>query len=152
VRRRLELRGTAAGVAVFDDFAHHPTAIAETLRGVRAAHPGARIWALFEPRSATSCRRVFQRDFAEAFGGADEVIIAGVFRSALPEAERLSPEQLVGDLRARGRRARYVPATDDIVRTVAAESRDGDLVIAMSNGAFGGIHDKLLAALGAGPR
>jgi UDP-N-acetylmuramate-alanine ligase len=95
VRRRLELRGTVRGVAVYDDFAHHPTAILETLRAVRLAHPGQRIWAVFEPRSATSCRRVFQQDFARAFAesGADEIVLASVFRASLPPDERLSVDE-----------------------------------------------------------
>ena len=90
VRRRLQHRGTASGVAVYDDFAHHPTAIGETLEGVRSAYPDRRIWAIFEPRSATSCRRIFQSDFAKALARADRVILPAVFRSTLPEGERLS--------------------------------------------------------------
>jgi UDP-N-acetylmuramate: L-alanyl-gamma-D-glutamyl-meso-diaminopimelate ligase len=147
VKRRLEVRGSAGGVTVYDDFAHHPTAVAETLGALRLARPGARIWALFEPRSATSCRRIFQADFARAFDAADEVVISGVFRSTLPEEERLSVEQLVGDLRAAGRRARHVASVADIVQLVAAEARPGDLVVAMSNGAFDNVHTRLLAAL-----
>jgi UDP-N-acetylmuramate: L-alanyl-gamma-D-glutamyl-meso-diaminopimelate ligase len=147
VRRRLELRGSAAGVAVYDDFAHHPTAIAETLTGVRSAYPGRRIWAIFEPRSATSCRRIFQSEFAKALATADRVILPAVFRSTLPDGERLSPEALIGDLQAAGVDARYVPQVADIVRSVAKEARSGDLVIVMSNGGFDDIHQKLLSAL-----
>ena len=151
VRRRLELRGVARGVSVFDDFAHHPTAILETLRAVRWSYPDRRIWAIFEPRSATSCRRIFQDDFARAFdeSGADEVILASVFRASLPEDERLSVDEIVRDVSARRppRAAHRRPSTE-IVETVAAEARDGDLVVVMSNGGFDGIHDKLLAALG----
>ena len=149
VRRRLELRGVARDVSVFDDFAHHPTAILETLRAVRWAYPDRRVWAVFEPRSATSCRRVFQHDFARAFieSGADEILLAPVYRMSLPEAERLSVDDLVRDVNAAGRRARHTEGVDDIVRTIAGESRPGDLVVIMSNGGFGGIHDKLLAAL-----
>ena len=121
VRRRMELRGTANGVAVYDDFAHHPTAIAETLDGVRSAFPERSLWAIFEPRSATSCRRVFQDDFARALGKADHVILPAVYRSTLPEDQRLSTEQLVTDLR--GVDARYIPRVDDIVQTVASEAR-----------------------------
>ena len=102
VKRRLEVVGVADGVTVYDDFAHHPTAVAETLAGLRASNPAARIWAVFEPRSASSCRRVFQDDFARAFAGADEVLIAPIFRSTLPESERLSIPQLVRDLHGRG--------------------------------------------------
>jgi UDP-N-acetylmuramate: L-alanyl-gamma-D-glutamyl-meso-diaminopimelate ligase len=140
--------GTAAGVTVYDDFAHHPTAVAETLAGLRAASPEARIWAVFEPRSASSCRRIFQEDFARAFGGATEVVIAPVFRSTLPEAERLSVPQLVHDLKKRGQPAREAASLEDIVDTVVREHRSGDLVVLMSNGGFGGIHQKLLRALG----
>jgi UDP-N-acetylmuramate: L-alanyl-gamma-D-glutamyl-meso-diaminopimelate ligase len=148
VKRRLEIVGTAGGVTVYDDFAHHPTAVAETLAGLRAANRGVRIWAVFEPRSASSCRRVFQDDFARAFDPADEVVIAPVFRSKLPEPERLSTPQLVRDLAGRGRSAREAESLDDIVRTIVREHRPGDLVVLMSNGGFGGIHQKLLQALG----
>ena len=132
-----------------DDFAHHPTAVHETLTALRTGYPSRRIWAVFEPRSASSCRRVFQDDFARAFGSADEVVVAGVFRSSLPETERLSEDRLVADLRSRGQRARFVPEVDEIVRTIAAEHRTGDIVVLMSNGGFGGIHQKLLQALDA---
>jgi UDP-N-acetylmuramate: L-alanyl-gamma-D-glutamyl-meso-diaminopimelate ligase len=147
VRRRLELRGTAAGVSVYDDFAHHPTAIAETLAGVRTAFPGRRLWAIFEPRSATSCRRVFQADFAKALAAADTVVLPAVFRSSLPEDQRLSAEQLIADLNAANVDARYIPRVDDIVTAVATEARHGDLVVVMSNGGFDDIHLKLLSAL-----
>ena len=147
VKRRLELVGIRRDIAVYDDFAHHPTAVAETLAAVRAAEPSRRIWAIFEPRSASSCRRVFQSDFAVAFRGADEVVIASVFRSTLPEEERLSERQLVEDLRVAGVSARHLPDVDTIVRNVSAEVRAGDLVVIMSNGGFGGIHRKLLEAL-----
>lgn len=147
VKRRLETVGTAREVTVYDDFAHHPTAVAETLAGLRAAQPDRRIWAVFEPRSASSCRRVFQDDFARAFAHADEVIIASVFRSSLPDAERLSEDRLVADLVGAGVAARHLPSVDAIVAAVAAEARAGDLVVVMSNGGFGGIHQKLLGAL-----
>ena len=147
VKRRLEVFGEAGGVTVYDDFAHHPTAIAETLAGLRAANPHKRIWAIFEPRSASSSRRVFQKDFARAFGPADEVIIAPVFRTNLSEGERLSPQQLVGDLKDAGQRARHAASLDDIVATIVNEHRDGDLVVFMSNGGFGGIHQRTLDAL-----
>jgi len=149
IKRRLEVVGEQRGVTVFDDFAHHPTAVHETLSALKTGYPGRKVWAVFEPRSASSCRRVFQDDFARAFGAADEIVIAGVFRSSLPEAERLSAEQLVADLEHAGRRARHIAAIDDIVRAVAAEAGRGDLVVLMSNGGFGGIHQKLLQALAA---
>ena len=147
VKRRLEVVGTADEVTVYDDFAHHPTAVAETLAGLRAANPSARIWAVFEPRSASSCRRVFQDDFARAFAPADEVLIAPVFRSKLADAERLSVPQLVRDLKSRGQSAREADSIDDIVSAIAKEHRPGDLIVLMSNGGFGGIHQKLLQAL-----
>jgi UDP-N-acetylmuramate: L-alanyl-gamma-D-glutamyl-meso-diaminopimelate ligase len=147
VKRRLEVVGIADGVTVYDDFAHHPTAVAETLAGLRASNPGARIWAVFEPRSASSCRRIFQHDFARAFAGADEVLIAPIFRSKLPESERLSVPQLVRDLKSCGQSAREADSIDDIVAGIAREHRPGDLVVLMSNGGFGGIHQKLLRAL-----
>ncbi len=151
IKRRLEVVGTAHGVTVYDDFAHHPTAVAETLAGLRASHPAARIWAVFEPRSASSCRRVFQDDFARAFGAADEIVLAPVFRSSLPEDQRLSIPLLVDDLRRRGKSARAASSIDEIVSTVARERRDGDLVVMMSNGGFGGIHRKLLDQLRGDP-
>ena len=147
VKRRLEVVGEAGGVRVYDDFAHHPTAVDETLRALRHASPGRRIWAVFEPRSASSCRRVFQDDFARALSGADEVILASVFRSSLPADQRLSETQLVDDLRRRHCNARHLPDVDAIVAAVATEAREGDLVVVMSNGGFGGIHGKLMGAL-----
>jgi UDP-N-acetylmuramate: L-alanyl-gamma-D-glutamyl-meso-diaminopimelate ligase len=151
VKRRLELRGIAAGVAVYDDFAHHPTAILETVRAIKQADAARRVWAVFEPRSATSCRRVFQRDFADAFAasGADEIVIAAVFRATLPDDERLSVDELIADLRKRGHRARTLPSTAEIVDVIAREARPGDAVLVMSNGGFDGIHERLLTALGA---
>jgi UDP-N-acetylmuramate: L-alanyl-gamma-D-glutamyl-meso-diaminopimelate ligase len=147
VRRRMQHRGTVDGVMVYDDFAHHPTAIEETLTGVRSAHPDRRIWAIFEPRSATSCRRIFHEDFARALSKADRVILPAVFRSSLPDDQRLDIEQLVRDLKGEGVDARFIPSTEGIVNSVSREARDGDLVIIMSNGGFDNIHQKLLDAL-----
>jgi UDP-N-acetylmuramate: L-alanyl-gamma-D-glutamyl-meso-diaminopimelate ligase len=147
IRRRLEIIGVRGGVTVIDDFAHHPTAVSETLAALRFGYPSRRLWAVFEPRSASSCRRVFQDDFAASFGAADEVVIAGIFRSYLPESERLSVERLVDDLRQQDQRARHIPDTQEIVDTIVSEHRDGDIVVLMSNGGFDGIHQKLLQAL-----
>ncbi len=147
VKRRLEVVGERRGVTVYDDFAHHPTAVAETIAALRTARPGRRLWALFEPRSASSCRRVFQADFARAFAAADEVIIAPLFRSTLAEHERLSVPELVRDLTAAGVAARELPSVDAIVEAVAAAAEAGDEVVVMSNGGFGGIHGRLLEAL-----
>ena len=149
IKRRLEIVGVRRDVTCVDDFAHHPTAVRETLAALRTGYPSRRLWAVFEPRSASSCRRVFQDDFAAAFGGADEVVIAGVFRSSLPESERLSADRLVDDLRGQGQRARHIPVVQDIVHTIVSEHRAGDIVVLMSNGGFGGIHQKLLQALDA---
>jgi UDP-N-acetylmuramate: L-alanyl-gamma-D-glutamyl-meso-diaminopimelate ligase len=148
IKRRLEIIGVCRGVTVIDDFAHHPTAVRETLAALRTGYPARRLWAVFEPRSASSCRRVFQDDYAASFGAADEVVIAGIFRATLPESERLSVERLVEDLRSQNQRARHVPITQDIVETIVREHRDGDIVVLMSNGGFDGIHQKLLQALG----
>jgi UDP-N-acetylmuramate: L-alanyl-gamma-D-glutamyl-meso-diaminopimelate ligase len=139
--------GVQRGVTVYDDFAHHPTAVAETVAAMRTARPAARLWAIFEPRSASSCRRVFQSAFAEAFAGADQVVIAPVYRNTLPEDERLSGADLVADLTARGVAARYAGSIDDIVSWVAAEARAGDEIVVMSNGGFGGLHRRLIEAL-----
>jgi UDP-N-acetylmuramate: L-alanyl-gamma-D-glutamyl-meso-diaminopimelate ligase len=147
IKRRLETVGVERGVTVLDDFAHHPTAVRETLAALRTGYPDRRIWAVFEPRSASSCRRVFQDDFARAFEAADRIVIAGVFRSSLPESERLSPEVLVDDLHRNGQHARYIPEVDEIVKTIVAEHHEGDVVVLMSNGGFGGIHRQLLQEL-----
>ena len=143
VRRRLELRGVGKGVAVYDDFAHHPSAVRETVAALRAAAAGGRVWAVFEPRSATSCRRIFQTAYAEALAAADEVIVAPVFRSALPPEERLSEARLVEDLVAAGTRARYLPTIDAIGDAIVSEARAGDRVVLMSNGDFGGLRETL---------
>jgi UDP-N-acetylmuramate: L-alanyl-gamma-D-glutamyl-meso-diaminopimelate ligase len=147
IKRRLELRGSVGGIEVYDDFAHHPTAVAETLSALRRAHPKRCIWAIFEPRSASSCLKVFQQDFVDAFGVADRVVVAPVFRTKVAEDKRLSPDDLVADLTAKGQTAHAAASTADIVDTVAKEAVAGDLVVVMSNGGFDGVHDKLLDAL-----
>src|SRR5258706_1388598 len=152
IKRRLEVVGRAGGVTVYDDFAPHPTAVAETLAGLRAAHESSRIWAVFEPRSASSCRLELQVDIARPFANASDVLIAPIFRSKLPESERLSIPQLVRDLHAQGLSAREADSIDDIVAGISKEQRPGDLVVLMSNGGFGGIHQQLLRALGGAGR
>src|SRR5687767_4636617 len=119
----MELRGTASGVSVYDDFAHHPTAIEAALLGVRAAFRGRTARAIFEPRSATACRRIFQADFARALARADRVVLPAVFRSNLPDDERLSTEQLSADLKEAHVDGRYIPRVDDIVQAVARDAR-----------------------------
>jgi UDP-N-acetylmuramate: L-alanyl-gamma-D-glutamyl-meso-diaminopimelate ligase len=148
VKRRQEVRGNAGGVLVVDDFAHHPTAVRLTLGGSRDRYPGRKIWAVFEPRTNTSRRSVFQEQYARSFDDADHVIIAAVDHpERAPEGGRFSPERLVGDLKARGKDARYIPDVPDIVEALAREARKGDIVLVMSNGAFGGLHDRLLMEL-----
>jgi UDP-N-acetylmuramate: L-alanyl-gamma-D-glutamyl-meso-diaminopimelate ligase len=149
VKRRLELRGVFHGVSVYDDFAHHPTAVQETLRALRAL-PGGRLIAVFEPRSYTSRTRLFQADFARALALADEVVVAAAFLPArVPESLRLSERALVAEIEAEGRRARFLPSVDAIVEGLAPELRAGDRLVVLSNGGFGGLHTKLLHALDA---
>jgi len=149
VKRRQEVRGTtASGITVVDDFAHHPTAIREAVRGLRRRFEGARLWAVFEPRSNTTRRKVFQEALPEALGSADAVCVAAVARAEqLAEGDRLDPEALMRALRAGGKPAYYEPGADAIVERLKAEAREGDVVLVFSNGGFDGIHDKLLAAL-----
>lgn len=148
VKRRLEIRGEERGVTVIDDFGHHPTAIAETLKALRIRHPDRKIWAIFEPRSNTTRRRVFQKELAEAFQQADWAIIAEVARlHLLPEDERLSPDRLMVDIRNLGPQAEYLADADRIVEFIAPRAATGDILCVFSNGGFGGIHDKLLKAL-----
>jgi UDP-N-acetylmuramate: L-alanyl-gamma-D-glutamyl-meso-diaminopimelate ligase len=149
VKRRQEVRGVAAGVTVIDDYAHHPTAVRETIAALRHRRPRGRLVALYEPRSATSRRAVFQEDFAEAFLGADEVVVTRLHDpDKIPPAERFDPERLAADLRGRGVAARYIAEVDDVVAHVAERVQPGDCVVAFSSGAFGGVHDKLLMRLG----
>ncbi len=148
VHRRQEIVGEAAGVTIIDDFAHHPTAVRETISGVRRRWPRRRLWAIFEPRTNTTRRSVFQREYALAFDGAGVAVIAAVDHpEKAPEGQRFDAERLALDLRGRGLDARYVPDVGAIVTTVAAEARAGDVVLVMSNGLFGGIHRRLLEAL-----
>jgi len=148
VKRRMELRGQPEDIAIFDDFAHHPTAVATTLAGVRERHPDQRIFAVFEPRSATSCRKVFQQPYTEAFDHADRVWIAANARAAeLPEDQRFLPEDLVAGLQGRGLDALFGADVQSIVDQVTQSARSGDLIVVMSNGAFGGIHERLIEAI-----
>ena len=148
VRRRLEVRGEADGVLVLDDFAHHPTAIAETLRAVRRRFPGRRVWAVLEPRSWSLRRNVFQDRLAACFESADEVVLASVFHPEDIAAEiRLDPERLVRDLASRGRPARFLPDVEAIIGFLSAATKPGDVVTVLSNGGFGALHEKLLDEL-----
>ena len=150
VARRQQVIGDFGGVTVVDDFAHHPTAVAGTLAAMRARYAGRRLWGVFEPRSNTSRRRVFQREYVAALGAADRVIVGGVFQkqSDTVSADQLfSPGQLVDDLTAAGVAAAAIGGPDDIAAAIAAEAAPGDVVVLMSNGSFGGLRDKLVAAL-----
>jgi UDP-N-acetylmuramate: L-alanyl-gamma-D-glutamyl-meso-diaminopimelate ligase len=153
VKRRLEVRGEAGGVTVYDDFAHHPTAVAATLAALRALGGGGRLVAVFEPRSYTAKTRAFQEGFARAFAGADRVIVAAShLPGKVPEGLRLSEAGLVAGIRAHGAAAAFLPTVPEIVEALARELRPGDRVAILSNGGFGGIHDKLLQALEAAAR
>jgi UDP-N-acetylmuramate: L-alanyl-gamma-D-glutamyl-meso-diaminopimelate ligase len=149
VKRRQEVRGVVREITLIDDFAHHPTAIRETLAVLRAGYGGRRLWAIFEPRSATSRRATFQEEFVDAFAEADGVVIAGLFNPEhIPAEARLSPERLARDIACRyAKEAVYLPTVDAVVEHVATGVRPGDVVVIMSNGGFGGIHEKLLTAL-----
>jgi UDP-N-acetylmuramate: L-alanyl-gamma-D-glutamyl-meso-diaminopimelate ligase len=148
VKRRMEVRGEARGVTVLDDFAHHPTALAETLRAIREGYPARRVWALFEPRSNTTRRNVFQRELAESLALADAVYVTRVDRlQEIPAAQRLDPLALVAAVRQQGRPAEYLPDAEAILDSLLPQLRSGDVVAVFSNGQFDNIHDKLLARL-----
>jgi UDP-N-acetylmuramate: L-alanyl-gamma-D-glutamyl-meso-diaminopimelate ligase len=148
VRRRQEIRGEKRGILVIDDFAHHPTAVRETVRAVRGGCPGRRLVAVFEPRTNSSMRRVFQPVYPESFEGADIVCIRRPpLLEKIPEGERFSSENLVADLRRRGRAAHFFPDTDEILAFLLKTAVPGDVILIMSNGGFDNIHERLLEAL-----
>ena len=148
VKRRLEVRGEVRGVTVIDDFAHHPTAVRETLLAARAKYPGRRIVAIFEPRSYTAQIKLFQQQFEDALAEADEIIVARLFHPEryTPETA-ISPSEMLDHLRARGREAHYIASPDDIVSDLAPRLKGAEVLVIMSNGSFGGIHEKMLKAL-----
>jgi UDP-N-acetylmuramate: L-alanyl-gamma-D-glutamyl-meso-diaminopimelate ligase len=149
VKRRLEVRAVVQGVTIIDDFAHHPTAIRETLRALRESYPGRRLWAVLEPRSNTLRRNVFERDLVESLSLADHVVLASVFKSeSIPAAERLHPEHVVEALQQRHVPASLLSDADAVVEAITPRLRSGDVVAILSNGGFGGIYEKLPAALG----
>ncbi|HZG41552.1 MAG TPA: cyanophycin synthetase, partial [Longimicrobium sp.] len=140
------------GVKVIDDFAHHPTAVRETIDAVRQRYPGRPIVAVFEPRSYTAQRREFQEAYRLSFAGADRVVLAGLFHPERYTAETaMNPHELVDAWRAEGKTADFIPEPEDIVARLTPEFRGGEVVLVMSNGGFGGIHGKLLDALGGSP-
>jgi UDP-N-acetylmuramate: L-alanyl-gamma-D-glutamyl-meso-diaminopimelate ligase len=148
VRRRLEVRAEIDGITVIDDFAHHPTAIRETLRALRSAYPRRRLWAVLEPRSNTLRRNVFEAELVDSLALADQVILAAVFHSEkIPAAERLHPENVVAALTRSGKPAALLANADAIVTNLASQLAPGDLVAILSNGGFDGIYEKLPVAL-----
>ena len=148
VKRRLEVRAEFNGITIIDDFAHHPTAIRETLTALRASYPNARLWAVLEPRSNTLRRNVFESELTQSLALADRILMAQVFKSeAVPQSERLQPENVITGLTALGIPAQLMPGVPAIVENIAAEARPGDVIAILSNGGFDGIYSKLPAAL-----
>ena len=148
IRRRMEIRGEVNGVTVIDDFAHHPTAIRETLKALGRRFPERRVWAIFEPRSNTTRRNHFQLELAEALRLAKRVVVAEVARlEQVPPEERLNPAQLMADIRAAGVEADYLPTAYEIVAHVVPQAQPGDILCVLSNGGFDNIHQKLINAL-----
>jgi UDP-N-acetylmuramate: L-alanyl-gamma-D-glutamyl-meso-diaminopimelate ligase len=151
VRRRQEVVADVAGVTVIDDFAHHPTAVAGTLSALRLRYPGRRLRAVFEPRSNTSRRRVFQNEFADALAGADEAVLAAVFAKAndpIPPEERLAPETITSDITKRGVPARTIDGVPAIRDYLVSSAQPGDVIVIMTNGAFGGLPSLVASGLG----
>jgi UDP-N-acetylmuramate: L-alanyl-gamma-D-glutamyl-meso-diaminopimelate ligase len=149
VRRRQDLLGRPDDIAVYDDFAHHPTAVDETLRALRARHPGGQLWAVFEPRSATACRALHQHEYVAAFAPADRVLFAPLGRTNIPESERLDLARLAREI---GDKAVADASVDAIIEHLVRDAKPGDTIALLSNGAFGGIHARLLGALSARKR
>ncbi len=148
VKRRLEVRDVIRGITIIDDFAHHPTAIRETLRALRSVYPDARLWAVLEPRSNTLRRKVLENDLVESLRLADHVILAGVYQQQrIPDAERLHPEDVIDALNAAGTPAELHPDATEIVESIAPNLKSGDVVAILSNGGFDGIYEKLPARL-----
>jgi UDP-N-acetylmuramate: L-alanyl-gamma-D-glutamyl-meso-diaminopimelate ligase len=148
VRRRLQFVSEVAGIRIYEDFAHHPTAVRETLQAVRASLHPQRLWAIYEPRSATSRRNVFQHEITEALGEADCVVMPPLFKpEKVPDGERLDVTRVIDDLRSMGRAAWNLDSVEGIIRQVCAEARGGDVIVILSNGGFGGIYEKLPSAL-----
>ncbi len=150
VRRRQEIKGEIGGITVIDDFAHHPTAIRETITGLRMAYPGQRLWAVFEPRSQTSRRRIFEQEFSHCLAEADRIVVAGLYHpEKIPETERLSPSNVVSRIEkiAGDKRAVYIEKADDIAAYVTGRAKSGDVILIMSNGGFDRVQEKILGSL-----
>jgi UDP-N-acetylmuramate: L-alanyl-gamma-D-glutamyl-meso-diaminopimelate ligase len=147
VKRRQELLGTPRGIRVYDDFAHHPTAVLKTLAGLRRRHPQGKLLALFEARSATACRKLHQADYVGAFAAADIVLLAPLGREGLSEGERLDTQKLAQDLVQAGKQAHAFGDLESLVESTKQYAANGDVVAVLSNGAFGGVQERLVAVL-----
>ncbi|WP_374080339.1 UDP-N-acetylmuramate:L-alanyl-gamma-D-glutamyl-meso-diaminopimelate ligase [Bdellovibrio bacteriovorus] len=148
VKRRQEILGEPNGILVIEDFAHHPTAVRETVKGIQKKYPGRKVFSVFEPRSATSRRKVFQKDYVEAFKGSHEVLLAKAFdQSKIDEENRFSSHELVSDLKTSGVTAEDFDSADQIVSALKSRAKRGDVILIMSNGGFDGIYGKLMSAL-----
>jgi UDP-N-acetylmuramate: L-alanyl-gamma-D-glutamyl-meso-diaminopimelate ligase len=152
IKRRMEVRGVERGVTVIDDFAHHPTAIATTLSGARKRYPGRRLWALFEPRSISSSRKEFESGYIDAFRKADRVIIGPIFHRERYETrygldKMMSVPNIVERLDSDGVPVEQIDDFAAIAKRIASDAQDGDVVLVMSSGAFGGVHEKILSEL-----
>ncbi len=148
VKRRQEVLGEPNGILVIEDFAHHPTAVRETVKGIKSRYRGRKVLAVFEPRSATSRRKVFQKDYVEAFKECDQILLAKAFdQTKIDEADRFSSEELVDDLKKYGKSADVYENADQIVKSLKGTAHKGDLILIMSNGGFDGIYEKLMKAL-----
>ena len=148
IKRRMEVRGEVAGIIIVDDFAHHPTAIQETLKALRMKYPARRLWAIFEPRSNTTRRAVFQEELGKAFNNADRVVISAVAKlEQIPKLERLDPLKLMGALQTSGVNGVYLSDVQAIVEHLKIHAQKGDVICVLSNGGFGGVHEELLEAL-----
>jgi UDP-N-acetylmuramate: L-alanyl-gamma-D-glutamyl-meso-diaminopimelate ligase len=150
VKRRQEVRGERRGVLVIDDFAHHPTAVRETIQAVKDAYPGRRLWAIFEPRSNTSRRNIFEIEFAEALALANRVVVAGLYQpEKIPEGQRLSVAKVIEEVNrsTHDGRARVIEKAEDIAEYVASNAASGDIVLVMSNGGFDGVQEKIMNLL-----
>ncbi len=144
VKRRLEVKAQIQGITIIDDFAHHPTAIEQTILALRARYPQSRLWVILEPRSNTLRRNVLQDALSRSLAQADQVVVAAIFKSeAIPEAERLDLQRVIDNLQQQGTPARILPDADAIVNAIAPELRRSDVVAILSNGGFGGIYEKL---------
>lgn len=148
VKRRMQVRGVACGITVIDDFAHHPTAVRETLQAARQKYTGRRIVAVFEPRSYTAQRKEFQDEFTQGLMQADKVIISGLFHpERYDKNSAIAPQEMIAQIRSQNREADYIQSVDEIVAALSQNLKSGDVVVVMSNGSFGGIHEKLLNVL-----